>query len=82
MSVSKLSPNRVAAHIRGLPKSGIRDFFELVNTMDDVVSLGIGEPDFVTPWSIREAAIYALQTGFTSYTSNLGMLQDGTEVAP
>ncbi len=82
MSVSKLSRNhkkiqprgRVAEHIRGLPKSGIRDFFELVNTMDDVISLGIGEPDFVTPWSIREAAIYALQKGFTSYTSNLGML--------
>ena len=63
---------RVAPHIAALPKSGIRDFFELVNTMDDVVSLGIGEPDFVTPWKIREATIYSLQRGLTHYTSNLG----------
>jgi len=56
-----------------LPRSGIRDFFELVNNMDGVISLGIGEPDFVTPWSIREATIYALEKGHTSYTSNLGL---------
>ncbi|HPY90713.1 MAG TPA: pyridoxal phosphate-dependent aminotransferase, partial [Lentisphaeria bacterium] len=47
----------VAQHIAELPRSGIRDFFELVNTMDDVISLGIGEPDFATPWHIRDAAI-------------------------
>ena len=52
----------------------IRDFFELVNTMDDVISLGIGEPDFVTPWTIRESAIYSVESGRTSYTSNLGTL--------
>ena len=63
---------RVAPHIAALPKSGIRDFFELVNAMDDVISLGIGEPDFVTPWKIREATIYSLQRGQTHYTSNLG----------
>lgn len=74
MSVSKSRHSRVADHIGRLPKSGIRDFFELVNTMDDVVSLGIGEPDFVTPWHIREATIYALDKGHTSYTSNLGLL--------
>ncbi len=74
MSDLKLSPNWIANHIRALPKSGIRDFFELVNTMDDVISLGIGEPDFATPWSIREATIYALDKGQTSYTSNLGLL--------
>lgn len=73
MSDSKLSPKQwVAPHIAGLPRSGIRDFFELVKTMDDVVSLGIGEPDFVTPWHIREACIYAINHGYTSYTSNLG----------
>ncbi len=55
-----------------LPKSGIRDFFDIVSSMDDVISLGIGEPDFVTPWHIREAATYALKRGYTSYTSNLG----------
>ena len=73
MSDSKLSPKQwVAPHIAGLPRSGIRDFFELVKTMDDVISLGIGEPDFVTPWHIREACIYAINHGYTSYTSNLG----------
>jgi len=67
----------VAAHVAGLPRSGIRDFFELVAKMkgQDVISLGVGEPDFVTPWHIREAAIYALEKGKTHYTSNLGMLE-------
>ena len=66
--------SRLAGHIAGLPKSGIRDFFELVNKMDDVISLGVGEPDFITPWTIRENAIYSLENGRTSYTSNLGLL--------
>src|SRR4026207_1546370 len=65
----------VASQIRGLPRSGIRDFFEIVQGMKDVISLGVGEPDFVTPWHIREAAIYALEQGKTSYTSNLGLLK-------
>ena len=80
MSDSKLSPDRIATHIAALPRSGIRDFFELVNTMEDVISLGIGEPDFVTPWGIREATIYALDKGHTSYTSNLGLLSLRKEV--
>ncbi|MDR1789890.1 MAG: aminotransferase class I/II-fold pyridoxal phosphate-dependent enzyme [Opitutaceae bacterium] len=65
----------IAAHVAGLPKSGIRDFFELVAKMKggDVISLGVGEPDFVTPWHIREAAIYAIEKGKTYYTSNLGL---------
>ena len=62
----------IADHIRDIPRSGIRDFFEIVQSMDDVISLGIGEPDFATPWHIREAAIYALERGRTRYTSNLG----------
>ena len=74
MSDSKSSPKWVARHIAGLPRSGIRDFFDLVESMHDVISLGIGEPDFVTPWNIREATIYALKRGQTSYTSNLGYL--------
>ena len=67
----------VAGHVAALPKSGIRDFFELVAKMknDEVISLGVGEPDFVTPWNIREAAIYALEKGKTYYTSNLGMIE-------
>lgn len=71
---------RIAEHVSVLPKSGIRDFFELVNTMDDVISLGIGEPDFVTPWHIRESAIYSLEKGHTSYTSNLGLLSLRKEI--
>ncbi|HYC70412.1 MAG TPA: aminotransferase class I/II-fold pyridoxal phosphate-dependent enzyme [Opitutaceae bacterium] len=67
----------VAGHVAALPKSGIRDFFELVAKMkgQDVISLGVGEPDFVTPWHVREAAIYALEKGKTYYTSNLGLLE-------
>jgi aminotransferase len=64
----------VASHVRNIPRSGIRDFFDIVQGMKDVISLGVGEPDFATPWHIREAAIYALERGRTSYTSNLGLL--------
>ena len=63
----------IANHVRDIPKSGIRDFFEIVQSMHDVISLGIGEPDFHTPWHIREAAIYSLERGHTGYTSNLGL---------
>jgi len=63
----------IARHVRPIPRSGIRDFFDLVQGMSDVISLGVGEPDFVTPWHIREAAIFALERGRTSYTSNLGL---------
>ena len=70
----------VADHIKSLPKSGIRRFFDLVNTMDDVISLGVGEPDFVTPWTIRETGIFSLEKGHTSYTSNLGTLALRREV--
>ena len=66
--------DRIAARVRDIPRSGIRDFFDIVSSRDDVISLGVGEPDFVTPWHIREAAISALEQGVTSYTSNLGLL--------
>jgi aminotransferase len=72
--------SRIASHIATLPKSGIRDFFELVMAMDDVISLGVGEPDFPTPWNIREAAIDSLEKGHTSYTSNLGLLSLRREI--
>ena len=65
----------IAGHVRAIPRSGIREFFDVVQSMPDVISLGVGEPDFVTPWHIREAAIYALERGKTSYTSNLGLLK-------
>jgi aminotransferase len=65
----------IARHVRPIPRSGIRDFFDLVQAMSDVISLGVGEPDFVTPWHIREAAIFALERGRTSYTSNMGLMK-------
>ncbi len=68
-------PSLVARHVAGLPRSGIRDFFDLVQNTPGVISLGVGEPDFATPWHIREAAIYALERGRTQYTSNLGLLR-------
>src|SRR3954466_1674443 len=73
----------VAGHVSTLPRSGIRDFFELVAKMkgQDVISLGVGEPDFVTPWHIREHAIYALEKGKTYYTSNLGMPELRKEIS-
>ncbi|MEW6534968.1 MAG: aminotransferase class I/II-fold pyridoxal phosphate-dependent enzyme [Candidatus Auribacterota bacterium] len=65
----------VAEKVKNIPPSGIRAFFELVIGMKDVISLGVGEPDFHTPWHISEAAIYAIEKGATSYTSNLGLLE-------
>ena len=58
----------IAKHVVSLPKSGIRDFFDIVAKMKDAISLGVGEPDFDTPWHIREAGIYALEKGIGSYT--------------
>jgi aminotransferase len=61
--------------ISACPPSGIRRFFDIAAQMDDVISLGVGEPDFVTPWRIREAGIWALERGVTTYTSNAGLLE-------
>lgn len=63
----------IARNVRDIPRSGIREFFDIVQSQKGVISLGVGEPDFVTPWHIREAAIYALERGRTTYTSNLGL---------
>ena len=63
----------VAQQVQRIPRSGIREFFDLVQGRPDIISLGVGEPDFVTPWHIRESAIYALERGHTSYTPNLGL---------
>jgi len=65
----------VSVKVKSIPPSGIRKFFDLVLEMDGVISLGVGEPDFVTPWHIREACIYSLEQGVTSYTSNFGLLE-------
>lgn len=66
---------KISEKVRSVPPSGIRKFFDLVIGMEDVISLGVGEPDFVTPWHIREACIYSLEKGHTSYTSNYGLLE-------
>jgi len=75
MSASVSLRNRLNVAVRDIPRSGIRDFFDIVTTMKDVISLGIGEPDFDTPWHVRESTVFALERGATHYTSNLGYLE-------
>ncbi|NCC54382.1 MAG: aminotransferase class I/II-fold pyridoxal phosphate-dependent enzyme, partial [Erysipelotrichia bacterium] len=70
MDYSKVLSQRVQA----IKPSGIRKFFDLANQVEGVVSLGVGEPDFDTPWHIREAAIYSIESGKTTYTENPGLL--------
>jgi aminotransferase len=65
----------VAERMNGVPPSGIRRFFDIAATMKDVISLGVGEPDFVTPDNIREAAIHSIEAGMTRYTSNAGIFE-------
>jgi aminotransferase len=71
----------ISKRVREIPPSGIRKFFDIIASMDGVISLGVGEPDFVTPWHIREAGIYSLEKGCTSYTSNYGVLELRQEIA-
>lgn len=73
--------DRLAQRIHRVPPSGIRRFFDIAATMPDVISLGVGEPDFVTPDHIRNAAIKSIQDGRTAYTSNSGMLELRQEIA-
>lgn len=73
--------SKIADQVKAVPRSGIRDFFDLVMGRDDVISLGVGEPDYATPWNIREAAIYSLEQGQTSYTSNMGLISLRKEIA-
>ena len=67
--------------VRDIKPSGIRKFFDIVAEMPDAISLGVGEPDFVTPWEIRDAAIKSIQKGYTAYTSNWGLLQLREEIS-
>ena len=67
--------------VSALPPSGIRKFFDAASMMEDAISLGVGEPDFVTPWAIREAGIYSLESGRTYYTANSGLLELREEFA-
>lgn len=67
--------------VKSVPPSGIRKFFDLASSMHGVISLGVGEPDFVTPWHIREACFHSLEKGYTMYTSNHGLLELREEIA-
>jgi aminotransferase len=71
----------LSSRIQTVRPSGIRRFFDILEEMKDAISLGIGEPDFVTPWHIRDAGIYSLEKGFTKYTSNAGMSELRREIA-
>ncbi len=78
--MTKIKP-RVSPLVESLPPSGIRKFFDIVANTKGVISLGVGEPDFVTPWHIREACFYSLEQGFTMYTSNWGLLELRKEIS-
>ena len=73
----------LSGRVKGIAPSGIRKFFDLLENMDsdDAISLGVGEPDFVTPWHIRDAGVYALEKGFTKYTSNAGLAELRRQIA-
>ncbi len=80
MSISQPDPVKteakvVSERVNNILPSGIRKFFDLLSSMENVISLGVGEPDFITPWHIREAAIYSIEKGYTMYTSNYGLLE-------
>ena len=77
MDYSKVLNRRIQA----VPPSGIRKFFDLLEEMPDAISLGIGEPDFITPWHIRDAGIYSLEKGFTKYTPNKGLSELRREIS-
>ncbi len=72
--------NPLADKIVGIKPSGIRKFFDIVNEMEDAISLGVGEPDFDTPWHIRDEGIYSLEKGRTFYTSNAGLKELKEEI--
>lgn len=72
--------NPISETVQQLQPSGIRRFFDVANTMEDVISLGVGEPDFDTPWHIREEGIYSLEQGRTFYTSNAGLMELKKEI--
>jgi aminotransferase len=74
-------PDPVSKRAKALAPSGIRRFFDLIASMEGVVSLGVGEPDFATPWHIRERAIHSLEQGYTMYTSNYGLPELRREIA-
>jgi aminotransferase len=80
-SNTRVKNSQISDNVSNLAPSGIRKFFDLLSSIEGVISLGIGEPDFVTPWHIREAAIHSLEKGHTMYTSNQGLPKLREELA-
>ncbi len=81
MSYGKTPADFLSKVVKNIPPSGIRKFFDIVNEMEDAISLGVGEPDFVTPWHIRNAGIESLKDGHTYYTSNWGLKELRDEIS-
>lgn len=82
MTTSQTKVNsRLSKRVQSIQPSGIRRFFDLASKMDNIISLGVGEPDFVTPWNVREASISSLERGFTAYTANAGLIELRREIA-
>ncbi len=73
--------NMILDNVKNMPPSGIRKYFDMINELKDVISLGVGEPDFVTPWNVREAGIYSLEQGHTHYSSNAGFVELRHEIS-
>ncbi|WP_328699900.1 aminotransferase class I/II-fold pyridoxal phosphate-dependent enzyme [Chengkuizengella marina] len=73
LKTNKSMTDYISPVVKGIPPSGIRKFFDLVSGRKDIISLGVGEPDFVTPWHVREACVYSLEKGKTTYTQNAGL---------
>ena len=73
--------NMILDKVKNMPPSGIRKYFDLINEMENVISLGVGEPDFVTPWNVVEAGIYSLEKGHTHYSSNAGFIELREEIS-
>ena len=73
--------NMIKDNVKNMPPSGIRKYFDMVNEMENVISLGVGEPDFLTPWNVTEAGIYSLEQGHTHYSSNAGFVELRNEIA-
>lgn len=78
--VSVKTKNRLSSRIQDIKPSGIRRFFDLASSMDNIISLGVGEHDFTTPWNIREASISSMERGFTAYSANAGVLELRQEI--
>jgi aminotransferase len=73
--------SRLSKRVQTIKPSGIRRFFDLASKMDNIISLGVGEPDFVTPWNVREASISSLERGFTAYSANAGIFELRKEIS-